>query len=96
MKKLAATLFLLVLFGVPIFAQAPSLTITCETAGLPCDLFYNSVKVKPVRLRPPGGSSPYWCVGAPGSVITIDDCDFFIQQQYIGSRHQGLGQAEIA
>ncbi len=83
MKKLAATLFFLVLFSVPIFAQAPSLTITCETAGLPCDLFYGSVKVKPVRLRPPGGSSPYWCVGAPGSVITIDDCDFFIQQQYI-------------
>jgi len=36
-----------------------------------------------VRLRPPGSTSPYWCVGQPNSVITINDCDFFIQQQYI-------------
>jgi len=83
MKKLAVSLFFLVIFGVSVFGQAPTLTINCETAGLPCDLFYGSVKVKPVRLRPPGTASQFWCVGAPNSPITIDDCDFFIQQQYI-------------
>ena len=83
MTKLAATLFFLVLFSVTAFAQAPTLTINCETAGLPCDLFYGSVKVKPVRLRPPGATLNYYCIGAPNTPITIDDCDFFIQQQYI-------------
>jgi hypothetical protein len=83
MKRLAAITFFVLVFGVTTFAQAPSLTITCETAGLPCDLFYGNVRVKPVRLRPPGTPSQYWCIGAPGSAITIDDCDFFIQQQYI-------------
>ena len=83
MKRLAVTLFFVAAFSATAFSQAPTLTITCETAGLPCDLFYGATKVKPVRLRPPGSPSQYWCVGAPGSAITIDDCDFFIQQQYI-------------
>lgn len=83
MKRLAVTLFFVAVFSATAFGQSPTLTITCETAGLPCDLFYGSVKVKPVRLRPPGSTSPYWCVGAPNTPITIDDCDFFIQQQYI-------------
>ena len=72
MKRLAVTLFFVVLFSATAFSQTPSLTITCETAGLPCDLFYGNVKVKPVRLRP-GTNTP----------ITINDSDFFIQQQYI-------------
>jgi len=72
MKRLAVILFFVALFSATAFSQTPSLTITCETAGLPCDLFYGNVKVKPVRLRP-GTNTP----------ITINDSDFFIQQQYI-------------
>jgi hypothetical protein len=72
MKRLAVTLFFVAIFSATAFGQSPTLTITCETAGLPCDLFYGSTKVKPVRLRP-GTNTP----------ITINDSDFFIQQQYI-------------
>jgi len=43
-----------------------------ETPGLPSELFYGSVKVKPLRLRP-----------GTNQVITIDDIDFFVQQQYL-------------
>lgn len=82
MKKLAATLFVALFFSSIAYSQ-PTLTIVTETAGLPSELFYGNVKVKPVRMRPPGATSPYWCVGAPNTQITIDDCDFFIQQQYI-------------
>src|ERR1043165_5512108 len=72
MKRLAVILFFVVLFSATAFSQTPSLTITCETAGLPCDLFYGNVKVKPVRLRP-GTNTP----------ITINDSDFFVTQQYV-------------
>lgn len=71
MKKLAATLFLIGLMAVAVFAQ-PTLTIKTETPGLPSELFYGTVKVKPVRLRP-----------NTNTVITIADYDFFIQQNYI-------------
>jgi hypothetical protein len=82
MKKLVVTLFVVLFFSGLAFSQ-PTLTIVTETPGLPSELFYGSVKVKPVRMRPPGAASQYWCVGAPNTPITIDDCDFFIQQQYI-------------
>lgn len=82
MKKLVVTLFVVLFFSGLAFSQ-PTLTIVTETPGLPSELFYGSVKVKPVRMRPPGATSSYWCVGAPNTPITIDDCDFYIQQQYI-------------
>jgi hypothetical protein len=68
-------LFIIVLFlgiGSVISAQTPTLEIRTETPGLPSELFYGNVKVKPLRLRP-GTNIP----------ITIDDADFFTQQQYL-------------
>ena len=59
--------------AVPVLAQSPpTLRIVTETPGLPSELFYGNIKVKPVRLRP-----------GTNQVITIDDVDFFVQQQYI-------------
>jgi hypothetical protein len=59
--------------AVPVLAQSPpTLRIVTETPGLPSELFYGNIKVKPVRLRP-GTNTP----------ITITDIDFFVQQQYI-------------
>jgi hypothetical protein len=59
--------------AVPVLAQSPpTLRIVTETPGLPSELFYGNIKVKPVRLRP-----------GTNQVITIDDIDFFVQQQYI-------------
>lgn len=52
--------------------SAPTLRIVTEDPTLPSELFYGAVKVKPLRLRP-GTTTP----------ITIDDSDFFVQQQYI-------------
>ncbi|HEV8428214.1 MAG TPA: hypothetical protein VGQ41_09970 [Pyrinomonadaceae bacterium] len=73
MKKLVATVFLTVLIAVTGFSQSPpTLRIVTETPGLPSELFYGNIKVKPLRLRP-GTNTP----------ITIADYDFFIAQQYI-------------
>src|SRR5215813_8781044 len=73
MKKLAATVFLTVLISVTVFAQSPpTLRIVTETPGLPSELFYGDIKVKPLRLRP-----------GTNTVITINDFDFFVSQQYI-------------
>src|SRR5918999_4244028 len=72
MRKYLLTLIVLAFMAVSAAAQAPTLTIVTETPGLPSELFYGSVKVKPVRLRP-GTNTP----------ITIDDSDFFVQQHYI-------------
>jgi hypothetical protein len=59
--------------AIPVLAQSPpTLRIVTETPGLPSELFYGNIKVKPVRLRP-GTNTP----------ITITDIDFFVQQQYI-------------
>ena len=54
--------------------QAPTLQIVTADPNLPSELFYGSVKVKPLRVRP--GTNP-------PQFITIDDNDFFTQQQYI-------------
>jgi hypothetical protein len=74
-KFLAAALFV----GLSTFAalaqsqQAPTLRIVSEDGNrLPSDLMYGNTKVKPLRLRP-GTNVP----------ITIDDSDFFVQQQYV-------------
>jgi len=73
MKKLVATFFLTILIAGAVFAQSPpTLRIVTETPGLPSELFYGDIKVKPLRLRP-GTNTP----------ITIADYDFFISQQYI-------------
>lgn len=55
-----------------VFAQAPTLRIQTDDPNLPSDLYYGNIKVKPLRLRP-GTNQP----------ITIDDSDFFVQQQYL-------------
>ena len=73
MKKLAETFFLTILIAGTVFSQSPpTLRIVTETPGLPSELFYGDIKVKPLRLRP-----------GTNTVITIADYDFFIQQQYI-------------
>ena len=75
MKKFVATLFITALIAVNALGQSdppPTLKIVTESPGLPSELFYGNIKVKPLRLRP-GTNTP----------ITIADYDFFIQQQYI-------------
>lgn len=74
MKKIVATLFLTALIAVNALGQneAPTLKIVTESPGLPSELYYGNIKVKPLRFRP-GTTTP----------ITIADYDFFIQQQYI-------------
>ena len=60
--------------GVAVQGQtsAPTLKIVTEDVNLPSELFYGGTKVKPVRLRP-----------GTNQRITIDDNDFFVQQQYV-------------
>ncbi|HEY8205486.1 MAG TPA: DUF4214 domain-containing protein [Pyrinomonadaceae bacterium] len=72
MKKTGITLLLILFASVAALAQAPTLEIRTETPGLPSELYYGNVKVKPVRLRP-----------GTNQVITIDDVDFLVQEQYI-------------
>jgi len=53
--------------------EAPTLRIVTEDGNrLPAELFYGNTRVKPLRLRP-GTNTP----------ITIEDTDFFVQQQYV-------------
>lgn len=70
--KIAATLLIIAFASLAAVAQAPTLRIVTETPGLPSELFYGTVKVKPIRLRP-----------GTNKVITVDDIDFFVQQQYL-------------
>jgi hypothetical protein len=76
MRKLFAAALFLGLSTVAVLAQsqqAPTLRIVSEDGNrLPSDLLYGNTKVKPMRLRP-GTNVP----------ITIDDSDFFVQQQYV-------------
>jgi hypothetical protein len=55
-----------------VWAQAPTLRIVTEVPNLPSELYYGNTKVKPLRLRP-GTNTP----------ITINDSDFFVNQQYV-------------
>jgi len=71
--KIVFSLLFIALMSVSILAQSPpTLRIVTETPGLPSELFYGNIKVKPLRLRP-----------GTNQVITIDDVDFFVQQQYL-------------
>ena len=75
MMKIGISFLIIALLAVTALAQdqnPPSLRIVTEVPGLPSDLYYGNIKVKPLRLRP-GTNTP----------ITIDDIDFFVQQQYI-------------
>ncbi len=75
MKKYVITILIAMLASVSAFGQTqspPTLRIVTEDANLPSELFYGAVKVKPLRLRP-GTNVP----------ITIEDADFFVNQQYI-------------
>lgn len=73
--KLGICCLIIAIMGTSVLAQQPSpptLKIVTEVPGLPSELFYGNIKVKPVRLRP-----------GTNQVITIDDIDFFVMQQYI-------------
>ena len=70
--KIGVAVLIIALTSLSVLAQAPTLRIVTETPGLPSELFYGNVKVKPVRLRP-GTNTP----------ITINDIDFFVQEQYL-------------
>ena len=72
--KIAATLLVIALAGVSAFAQSPTLRVVTDDPNLPSELYYGNVKVKPLRVRP--GTNP-------PQLITIDDSDFFVQQQYV-------------
>jgi hypothetical protein len=72
--KIAVTLLVIVLAGMSVFGQSPTLRVVTDDPNLPSELFYGSVKVKPLRVRP--GTNP-------PQIITIDDTDFFVQQQYV-------------
>ncbi len=76
MRKISAVVFALFVLSSVALAQsqqAPTLHIVSEDGNkLPSDLLYGNTKVKPLRLRP-GTNVP----------ITIDDSDFFVQQQYV-------------
>jgi hypothetical protein len=73
MRKIAAALFAVAVLAAGSYAQsAPTLRVVTEDPTLPSELFYGDVKVKPVRMRP-----------GTNQRITIEDSDFFVQQQYI-------------
>jgi len=73
MRKIAAAFSLLILLAAGVYAQnPPTLRIVTDDPTLPSELFYGDIKVKPLRLRP-----------GTNVRITIDDSDFFVQQQYI-------------
>src|SRR5687767_9785406 len=71
--RIAIAVLMMTLSGLSVLAQGPpTLRIVTEVPNLPSELFYGDIKVKPLRLRP-GTNTP----------ITINDADFFVQQQYI-------------
>jgi hypothetical protein len=76
MRKISAAVFALFVLSSVALAQsqqAPTLRIVSEDGNrLPSDLMYGNTRVKPLRLRP-GTNVP----------ITIDDTDFYVQQQYV-------------
>jgi Domain of unknown function (DUF4214) len=73
MLKLTILVLTVALAAVTAFGQAPTLRIvSTDGPDLPADLYYGTVRVKPLRIRP-GTNTP----------ITIDDADFFVHQQYV-------------
>ncbi len=76
MRKLFFAFLVAALSSTSVLGQsqgAPTLRIVSENGNnLPSELMYGNTRVKPLRLRP-GTNVP----------ITIDDADFFVQQQYV-------------
>lgn len=70
--KFAVALLITAFAALTVWGQAPTLHIVTEIPNLPSELFYGNIKVKPLRLRP-GTNTP----------ITINDSDFFVNQQYV-------------
>jgi hypothetical protein len=70
--KFAVALLITAFAALTVFGQAPTLHIVTEVPNLPSELYYGNIKVKPLRLRP-GTNTP----------ITINDADFFVNQQYV-------------
>jgi hypothetical protein len=70
--KFAVALLITGFAALTVWGQAPTLHIVTEIPNLPSDLYYGTTKVKPLRLRP-GTNTP----------ITINDSDFFVNQQYL-------------
>jgi hypothetical protein len=70
--KFAVALLITAFAALTVWGQAPTLHIVTEIPNLPSDLYYGTTKVKPLRLRP-GTNTP----------ITINDSDFFVNQQYV-------------
>jgi hypothetical protein len=73
MLKLTVCVFTIAFAAVAALGQAPTLRIVQpDGPDLPAELYYGDIRVKPLRVRP-GTSQP----------ITIDDGDFFVNQQYV-------------
>jgi len=70
--KFAVALVITAFAALTVWGQAPTLNVVTEIPNLPSDLYYGTTKVKPLRLRP-GTNTP----------ITINDSDFFVNQQYV-------------
>lgn len=70
--KFAVALMITAFAALTVWGQAPTLHVVTEIPNLPSDLYYGTTKVKPLRLRP-GTNTP----------ITINDSDFFVNQQYV-------------
>jgi len=70
--KFVFALLITAFAALTVFGQAPTLHIVTEVPNLPSELYYGNIKVKPLRLRP-GTNTP----------ITINDADFFVNQQYV-------------
>ncbi|MEP6742552.1 MAG: hypothetical protein ABJB61_08640 [bacterium] len=70
--KFALALLITAFAALTVWGQAPTLHIVTEIPNLPSELYYGNTKVKPLRLRP-GTNTP----------ITINDADFFVNQQYV-------------
>jgi len=84
-KQFVITLVIMAISAITVAAQnPPTLTIVTETPGLPSELWYGApptgIKVKPLRFRPCTATP---CPPGQPVPITIDDSDFFVQQQYI-------------
>jgi uncharacterized protein DUF4214 len=73
MLKLIVVVLAIAFAGVNALGQAPTLRIVQpDGPGLPAELYYGDIKVKPLRLRP-----------GTNTVITINDADFFVSQHYV-------------
>ncbi|HYP52956.1 MAG TPA: DUF4214 domain-containing protein, partial [Pyrinomonadaceae bacterium] len=75
MRKFFLTLLVVSACAASALAQSSEhkgLRIVTEDPNLPSEIFYGNTRVKPLRLRP-GTNTP----------ITINDADFFVQQQYV-------------